>query len=253
MNLLLQIILYSAASGILALIGALILLGNTKLTKKFSIHLVSFATGTLLAIAFLNLLPEALETAAGESHDVFAWALAGLIAFFLFERIVLKLHFHFHEEDGTHKHPTPVLLLAGDAFHNFIDGAAIAAAFLVNSSLGIVIAIGVALHEVPQEIGDFSIMLHHGWKKSLVFWSNFAIALTAVLGAVMAYIAKSAIEPYLPYLLAFTAGSFIYIAAADLIPEITREKPLDKKSHTAILLLFGVFIVWLFSNFTHGH
>ena len=216
--------------------------------------MVSFAAGTLLAIAFLNLLPEALETANGEPYDIFAWTLAGLVVFFLFERIVLKLHFHFHEEDGSHKHPTPVLLLAGDAFHNFIDGAAIAAAFLVNPALGIVTAVGVALHEVPQEIGDFSIMLHHGWKRSWVFWSNLIIALTAVLGAIVAYLAKSAIEPYLPYLLAFTAGSFIYIAAADLIPEITREKPLDKKSHVAILLLLGIAVIWIFSRLVgHSH
>jgi len=249
MSLLAQIILYTALSGVLSLIGGLVLLGNAQWVKKFSIHFVSFAAGALLAVAFLDLLPEATELLPQGAEGIFVWTLSGIVAFFLIERIIVQLHSHYHEDDPKHAHPTPVLLMIGDAIHNFIDGIVIAAAFIASPPLGAITAIGVTMHELPQEIGDFSILLHHGWKKSSVFWMNLIISLTSIGGAVLAYVARDLIAPILPHLLAFTAGIFIYIAASDLLPEISKTKPSDKKSHIAALLLLGIVAVWAFGFF----
>ena len=252
MSLLFQIILYTALSGILSLVGGVFLLGNQRLVKKFSIHLVSFAAGTLLAVSFLDLLPEAVEHAGENLESIFIWALAGIVVFFLFERVIIQLHTHYYEHDDSHGHPTPVLLMVGDAFHNFIDGVVIATAFIANPALGAVTAIGVAIHELPQEIGDFSVLLHHGWSKISVFWINLAISLTSILGAILAYLARDFINPFLPHLLAFTAGIFIYIATSDLLPEIIKSKPSDKKSHITALLLLGILSIWILSEY-FGH
>ena len=222
------------------------MLGNAQWVKKFSIHFVSFAAGALLAVAFLDLLPEAAELLPQGTQGIFAWTLAGIVLFFLIERIIVQLHSHYHEDDSAHKHPTPMLLMIGDGFHNFIDGIVIAAAFIASPPLGAITAIGVTMHELPQEIGDFSVLLHHGWKKSSVFWMNLLISLTSIVGAVLAYAARDFIAPVLPHLLAFTAGIFIYIAASDLLPEISNSKPSDKKSHIAALLLLGIAAVWIF-------
>src|SRR3989338_792992 len=249
MSLLFQIILYTALSGILSLVGGVFLLGNQRLVKKFSIHLVSFAAGTLLAVSFLDLLPEAAEILGTNLQILFAWTLAGIVVFFLFERIVVQLHTHYHEDDSVHAHPAPVLLMVGDAFHNFIDGIVIATAFIANPTLGVITAVGVAVHELPQEIGDFSVLLHHGWKKASVLWVNLGISLTSVLGAVLAYALRDLIVPVLPHLLAFTAGIFIYIAAGDLLPEISKSKPSDKKSHITILLILGIATICVFRYF----
>jgi zinc and cadmium transporter len=257
MTLLTQIILYTAASGILSLAGGFILLGNTAWVKKFSIHFVSFAAGALLAISFLDLLPEAIEHGqeAGEIevHTILLAAFAGFIAFFLLEKLITQFHYHHHEHDEQHQHATPALLMIGDGFHNFIDGVAIAATFLVDPSLGLITAIGVAAHELPQEIGDFSILLHHGWSKSATLWANILISLTSVVGAIVAYSLRNSIEPYLPHLLAITAGIFIYIASADLLPEITSRTKKDKSWHVILLVFLGIAAVWIVSSLFGGH
>lgn len=250
MELFIYIFLFSLIGGVFSLIGGIILLTRENFVKGIFIHLISFAAGTLLGAAFLNLLPEAIE-AGVEGEQVFLWALGGFVAFFLIEGIFLK--FHHHEEHhvgegsdmvGEHHHlsSTPWMLLFGDAVHNFLDGIVIVAAFLVNIPLGIVTAFAVAAHEIPQEIGDFSVMLHSGWKKKKVLVLNVAAAFMTTVGAVGAFALRGVLEPITGFLLALTAGFFIYIAASDLIPELYRNGTAqrDKLSHVMILFLLGI-------------
>ncbi len=247
------IILFSVVSGVLSLLGGLILLINTNWVRKFSIHFVSFAAGALLAVAFLDVLPEALELTLGKREEILVATLAGILVFFAIERLIL-FQFHGHADDteagARHvSHATPILLNIGDAFHNFIDGVAIAAAFLVNAPLGILTALSVAAHEIPQEIGDFSVMLHHGWKKNRVLWLNILVSLTNVIGALAAYAARDFVKPILPQLLGFTAGIFIYIAASDLIPQLAYDRRADKPSHVFGFLFVGVLAVWFLGRY----
>ena len=244
MHLLLIILFFSVVSGVLSLIGGVALLARVHWVNKFSIHFVSFAVGALLAPAFLDLLPEALEMGEGQTQNLLLVALGGIVGFFILESLILKFHPHHHEDDSEiHHHATPTLLLVGDTVHNFIDGAVLAAAFLVNVPLGVVTALAVAAHELPQEISDFSVMIHHGWARKKVFFANFYSSLANVAGALVVFLARGKLEPFLPQLLAVTAGIFIYIAAADLIPEISHEHRRDKSSHVVGLLLLGILAV----------
>ncbi|MDP3740847.1 MAG: ZIP family metal transporter [bacterium] len=244
MSLFLLIIIFSIISGVLSMIGGVVLLGRAEWVKKFSIHFISFAAGTLLATAFLDLLPEALEM-HGEAKPILMATLLGIVSFFIIEKLIYRFHAHYYEDENQHNHAAPVLLSIGDAVHNFADGVIVAAAFLINVPLGIVTALAVAAHELPQEITDFSVMLHHGWSRVKVFWTNFGISLTNVLGAIAAYVARDALENKLPYIIAFAAGIFIYIAGTDLFPEITPERSRDKISHILFLVFLGIVVVWV--------
>ena len=248
MPLLAQILIFSVLSGVLSLIGGVALLGKRDWVNKFSIHFVSFAVGALLSVAFLDLLPEAIE-ASENIEGLFAIVLGGMVAFFIIEGVVLKFHPHHHEDTQDHHHATPILMNIGDGIHNFVDGVAIAVAFLAGHELGILTALAVAAHELPQEISDFSIMLHHGWPKRKVFRVNFIVSLTNVAGATMAYLARDFITPVLPYILALTAGIFIYIASADLLPEISHGKQSDKTLHVISLMILGIVSVWALSRY----
>lgn len=246
MPLLFNILLATFLSGTASLMGGIILLGKPQWVKKFSIHFVSFTTGALLAAAFFDLLPEAFNISPsfrGPLNAVFF----GIVLFFIFEMVILKFHTHHYEDTADHHHSTPIILCIGDAFHNAIDGIVIATTFLADFRLGLVTSLAVAAHELPQEIGDFSIMLHHGWARSRVLWINILISLTSIIGALAAYRLRSLIEPYLAFLLAFTAGSFIYIAASDLIPEISAHRKNDSPVHIILLLLIGAAAVWGFT------
>jgi zinc and cadmium transporter len=245
MPLLLQIVLYTLLSGVLSLIGGVILLGRAGMVKKFSHWFVSFAAGALLSLAFLDLLPEALDVYKGSDvQGLLLWVLVGIVIFFLFERVVWHVHGHYSEDPDKHAHPAPIMLMVGDAAHNFLDGVAIATTFIANPALGALTAVGVALHELPQEIGDFSVLLHHGWTKSRTLWMNLLISLVSIAGAILAYFFRNSIETFLPQLLAITAGSFIYISASDLIPELTQGSNNRSKLPVSILLIAGILAVY---------
>lgn len=256
-----KIIIGSLVGGLFSLIGGLVLLRNVTWVKKFSVHFISFAVGAMLAAALLDLLPEALEFAedAGmaEPHALFRFVLLGLLGFFVLERVILKFHPHHHEhidhDEAEQHHPAPTLLLIGDTIHNFIDGALIAITFIANPALGVLTTIAVAAHEIPQEIGDFSVMLSHGWAKRKVLWANIISSLASVVGATLAFLAQDLIAPVLPQALALTAGIFIYIAGSDLIPDIAHEKNRDKLSHVIALLLLGVIAVGGLGMYLEGH
>jgi len=204
--------------------------------------LVSFAAGTLLGAAFLDLLPEALEGGFKESVPVFI--LLGMLSFFILEKF---LYWHHHHAGHEHEevHGFTYLNIVGDAIHNFLDGAVIAISFMNNTALGIITTIAIIAHEIPQEIADFSILIYGGFSKAKALVYNFLTALTAVIGALAAYFYSGAIENSTIFLTSFAVGGFVYIASTDLIPEIHKEKDLKKSLVQLVLLALGIFFIWL--------
>lgn len=244
-------IFFSLLGGLGSLLGGVFLLDRLAAMKNLVVHLVSFAAGALLAAAFADILPEAIEHGPGDPSNILFATLIGFTLFFLLEGAFLW--FHHHEgyrdlEDNPCDHPerhaeTPVLLTIGDSVHNFIDGIAIGAAFLVDVPTGIVTSIAVAAHEIPHEMGDFAVMLHAGWPKRKVLLSNILSALLAVIGTALTLVFHDAIEPYVGYLLGLTAGFFLYIGASDLVPEIYRTSRRDKLTHVALLFTLGIALI----------
>ena len=246
MSTLANILLFTFLGSIGALIGGLILLSKEKFALKISHFLASFAAGVLLGAAFFDLLPEAAHGGEELGINVFSWALIGIVVFFLIERSIHWFHHHeeFHEHKKESKSTIPLIII-GDTVHNFVDGIVIAATFMISAPLGIVTALSVAAHEIPQEIGDFGLLLHKGLNRKKIILVNVLSASVAILGALLTYSLGNVLEPYLPILLALTAGFFIYIASSDLIPEIHYEKRKGFALIESILLLVGVLVIWI--------
>lgn len=221
----------------ISIIGILFLVLRKKLLDKILLLLVSFASGSLLGGAFLHLIPEALSP---YDESVFIVILVGILVFFLLEKSLWK---HCHEKECP-VHPFAYLNLFGDGIHNFIDGMIIAASFLVSIPLGTATTIAVISHEIPQEIGDFGILVYGGLSKNKALFYNFLTAITAIAGATFTYAFYEFI-PKMAYLLAFAAGSFIYIATTDLIPEMRKERKLTVSFAQFILLSAGIILMWL--------
>lgn len=241
-----NILLFTFLGSIGALVGGLILLSKEKFALKISHFLASFAAGVLLGAAFFDLLPEAAHEGEELGINVFSWALIGIVIFFLIERSIHWFHHHeeFHEHKKESKSTIPLIII-GDTVHNFVDGIVIAATFMISAPLGIVTALSVAAHEIPQEIGDFGLLLHKGLNRKKIILVNVLSASVAILGALLTYSLGNVLEPYLPILLALTAGFFIYIASSDLIPEIHYEKRKGFALIESILLLVGVLVIWI--------
>lgn len=212
-----------------------------KFALKISHFLASFAAGILLGTAFFDLLPEAVHEGGEKGIDVFFWALFGIVSFFLLERFIHWFHHHeeFHDSEKDSKSTLP-LIVFGDTMHNFIDGVIIAATFMVNVPLGIATSISVFAHEIPQEIGDFGLMLHKGLKPKKIILVNILSAAVSITGAIITYFLGNILVGYIPALLALTAGFFIYIASSDLIPEIHHEKRKGFALIESMLLIAGV-------------
>ncbi len=226
------ILLATLAVSVLSLIGAASFLLRGKTLKKIIPALVALAAGSLLGGSFFHLIPEAYEN---DFPAIGITIVSGFLLFFLIERY---LHWHHHEEKCVHDHSLGYLVLFGDALHNLIDGMIIAAAFLVDIPFGITTTLIVMAHEIPQEIGDLGILLHSGFSKRKALLMNFLTALTAIIGAVVAYFFSSGSELFAQILIPLAAGGFIYIAASDLIPEMHRE-------NNHVLLSFLFFILGL--------
>lgn len=249
MSTLSYILLFTLIGSLLSLLGGIILLSRKKFALKISHFLASFAAGVLLGTAFLDLLPEAIhhaEEIGFVENAIFLWVLAGIIIFFFIERFIHWFHHHdeYHEYEKGHKSTVPLIII-GDTVHNFIDGVVIAATFMVNIPLGIVTTIAVATHEIPQEIGDFGLLLHKGLARKKIIWINILSAAAAFVGALAIYFLGESVEQYLPIFLAVTAGFFIYIASSDLIPEIHHEKRRGFAFMESLLLLLGILTVYL--------
>ncbi|MBI4078768.1 MAG: ZIP family metal transporter [Candidatus Levybacteria bacterium] len=254
------ILLFTFIGSIGALIGGILLLSREKFALKISHFLASFAAGVLLGTAFFDLLPEALHEAASnaaigeEGIDVFFWTLFGIIIFFLTERFIHWFHHHedFHDHKMESKSTLP-LIIFGDAMHNFIDGVVIAATFMASVPLGVVTALAVFAHEIPQEIGDFGLMLHKGLRKKKIILVNVLSAAVSFIGAIATYLLGGIVEGYVPVFLAITAGFFIYIASSDLIPEIHHEKRRGFAIIESFLLVVGIAVIWVtVSLIEHG-
>jgi zinc and cadmium transporter len=219
--------IYAAAVG-LSVLGSLgglltastfLLLGD-HLRVRLVPWLISYAVGTLLGVALLALLPEALERIP--PVPALSTLLAGVLAFFLLEKLVLWRHCHDTHECEIHTSSAASLVIIGDAFHTFVDGAVIAAAVITSVPLGITTALAVATHEIPQEVGDVAILLRAGFSRLRAFTLNLLAGLGGILGAVAMLLASQSIPNLMPYVLSFAAGNFLYIAMSDLIPDLHR-------------------------------
>ncbi|MBU1037281.1 ZIP family metal transporter [Patescibacteria group bacterium] len=238
MSILLWIIGSTFVMSLIAWAGLITLYLKEELLKKVILPLVALSAGALLGGAFLHLLPEAIEE-VGLRLDIFLWLLLGFSLFFLLENFI-QWH-HCHKIPSEHKKPVTYLILIADGIHNFIGGLAIGAAFIANIKLGIVTWLVSAAHEVPQELGDFGILIHGGWKKQKALLFNFFSALTIIAGGLVAYFLATKIN--ITFLLAFAAGNFIYIASSDLIPEIKHKDNFKKSLIHFITFIFGILLI----------
>ncbi len=241
-----MLIAFALVGSIFSLIGGIYLLFDKKGGRFLQRISVPFAAGALLAASFFDLIPEALHE-SGES--IVSWILVGLLTFFLMERFLRWFHHHHEEgEDNVNKY----LIIFGDSIHNFLDGLAIGAAFLVNPAVGIVTTIAIAAHEIPQEIGDFGLLLSKGMKRRSVLMVNAFSALMTVVAAVVMYALGGSLDLPLGTILAITAGFFIYIAASDIIPTIHKKTDIKLANLEALVLLLAVLLVWSATTGVHS-
>jgi zinc and cadmium transporter len=247
------IVVFTALSGFLSALAASVFLAlGAQRRAAILPHLVSFATGALLGAAFLGLLPHALDQMGDDgAHAIGLALLLGILTFFLLEKFVLWRHCHddpceMHSPSHAARDAASArLILAGDAFHNVLDGVLVAAAFMTDTRLGIVTALAVCAHEIPQEVGDLAILLHGGFSRGRALALNLLTSLTSVVGGVVAYFALAEALHLLPYALAFAASSFIYVAVADLIPGLHRRVDLRAGLEQVLFIGLGVAVVWV--------
>src|SRR5262245_16425568 len=224
-------------------------------------HLVSFATGTLLGASLLALLPQAVETApAGSAHGIGIALAAGIGAFFILEKLVLWRHSHSEEyaDHGAHHHhhdhrdkASAFLVLVGDSIHNALDGVIIAAAFLSDTKLGIVTSVAIMAHEIPQEVGDFAVLLNSGMSRGRALFWNLATTLTSMIGGTIAYFALGSSLSILPYAIAVAAACFIYVAVADLIPGLHRRVSPKESVAQVVLITAGLVVIAIAEAHAH--
>ena len=230
---------------LISLVGIFTLAIKDNLLHKILFCLIGFSAGALIGSAFLHILPECLEN--NKSTTVFSYLILGIIIFFIMERF---LHWrHCHEEGVCKTHAFTYLTLVGDGFHNFIDGMVIAASFVVSFQLGAVTTLAIILHEIPQELSDFAILVYGGFTKKKALLFNFASALTAMVGALAGYFINDYIQGFSNFILPLTAGGFIYIATSDLIPELHKENDLKRSMAAFSAFLLGIIFMALAKKF----
>lgn len=244
-----QVIFFSLLGGVISLIGGALLLANKKRATKLTEYATPFAAGALLAAAFTDLLTEA--THEGDAEIALRFTLIGILVFFLLERFLRWFHHHHEEEDSKKSNPEIPLIIIGDTLHNFIDGIAIAAGFLVSPATGIVVTLAVAAHEIPQEIGDFGLLLSKGMKRSKVLLVNFFSALATTVAAVIFFQLGSSYEIPLDIVLGLVAGFFIYIAVSDIIPSIHKKEESVIAGPQTFFLILGVVAVSVATIYLH--
>ncbi len=247
MNLLLYILVFNFIGSVISLLGGVLLLLRRKNIHKISHYLSSFAAGTLLGTVFFDLLPEAIEDAEKSKVGlsfVFIFVLIGILSFFILERFLHWFHHHGFEEDEIKGKPIVPLITIGDTIHNFVDGITIAATFMVSIPVGIITTFAVGAHEIPQEIGDFGVMLRQGLSKSRVLLLNILSAFASFLGALLAYYFGSHVEGLSLIFISIASGFFLYIALSDLIPEIHHENKKGLALYETLWLFSGVVVIY---------
>jgi zinc and cadmium transporter len=265
MSVLTWIILASVLGALLSIGLAALLTLNARSSTWISI-LVSYAIGALLGAAFLNALPEALELSS-EPRQLTLMMLCGILVFFILEKLLIWRHCHLGEcevhEAAAEIAPIPVnhdygrsgmMIVLGDTFHNFVDGILIAAAFMADIQLGIVTAIAITAHEIPQETGDFIILLNSGFSRARALWFNLLSGVATVLGGVLAYFMLNQLDHLIAPILALAAASMTYVAMADLIPSLHKRPEIGATIQQVILIVLGIGTVWLVgAYFGHDH
>ena len=242
------------AGGFLSLLFAFLFFKNSN--SNIVTNMVSLSVGTMLGAVFLEILPHALEQST-DSHDTMFIVLIGLLVFFTLEKLLIWRHCHgdnceTHSHDAQLKHnKSGSLLLIGDLSHNFIDGILIASAFIYEFQLGLVTALAIYAHQIPQEMGNISIFVHKGLKKSKAILLNVIANISMTTGAVITYILIDSAGEILPVLLAFTASNLIYVAVSDLIPGLHKRTEIKESSMQIAMILVGVIIVYIFHLFLH--
>ena len=275
MSTLLLIVIFTAVGGILSVLAAGIFLWlPDRLRQQVLPHGISFAIGALLTGAFCGLIPHAFEDVApDEISSLSATILAGILGFFMLEKLLVWRHCHSHaceahgeeshdDHDHDHHHHQAqqhdhgrrvagMFIILGDSIHNFVDGVLIGAAFLTDVQLGIVTSLAVAAHEIPQEVGDFAILLHSGYERGKALFYNILASLTTVIGGMLAYFSLGDLHHILPYFLTLAASSFIYIAVADLIPSLHRKTDIKTSLEQIGFILAGVVLILVMQGIAH--
>ncbi len=226
---------------LIALVGSVVFFMTEATFQKVLLPLVALSAGTLIGGAFLHMIPEGLEAFKGGTELFFLCLLAGFLAFFALEQII---HWHHCRNAGAScKKPLGHLILIGDGLHNFIGGLAVAGTFLIDIRLGIATLLAAAAHEIPQEMGDFAVLLHAGWSRKSALLFNMLSGLTFLIGGLVAYGASQTLD--ISFLVPFAAGNFIYIGASDLIPEVNKHKDLNEniKNFLAVTLGLGLMMI----------
>ncbi len=236
------ILLITTVGSLVSLIGSFFLSRKKTWPKKFLLQMTAFSSGILLATSLLHLAPEAAESLSIQT--VFTTIFISIVVFFVLERLVLWHHHHEDTHDCCGPRPSAWFVTFGDTLHNFLDGVLITGAYLVDPRLGLITAFAVAAHEIPQEIADFSIMVAGGMKRKQALLLNTVSAFAAVVGAVSAYYFINSIEWLIPYVVAFSAGMFLYVALSDLIPELHSHDLGEKQKWNQLALFFvGVSVI----------
>jgi zinc and cadmium transporter len=253
---LISILLATTIAGVLSITAAAVF--SFTLLSRMVERMVSLSVGIMLSTSLLHALPEAFESKA-DPHSLFATLLGGLLAIFLLEKLAVLRHSHHHEGDGhhhAHGHDkreagkSGWMILIGDGMHNFTDGILIAAAFLANPELGIVTGLAIVAHEIPQEIGDFIVLLNAGFSRLRAYVFNLLCSLMAIVGGLLGYFTLDRASNLIPYVLVFASSGFIYIAVSDLMPQMQRRATVRESIPQVLLIGLGVLIV-LFLTAAH--
>ncbi len=235
-------LLASLTVSLISLIGAAALLINDKLLKSLIFLLIAFAAGSLIGGAFLEILPEAMEHTQNVTQ-LYLFVILGYVLFFILEKY---LHWHHHHDEECEKHVFTYLNLVGDGIHNFCDGLIIGAVFLTDVRVGIATTLAIILHEIPQELGDFMVLIYGGFSKGKALFFNFLSASVAIVGTLVGYFFAHTISGFSVGLLPIAAGGFIYIASCDLIPELRKETDPKKSVLITIAFILGIALMyWL--------
>lgn len=248
-----DLLFYSLIGGLFSLAGGFLVLWKSKIANQIITSLISFGAGAFLGAVFLDILPEALEQTS-EPHPILLATLIGFISFFILERFLMRYTKHFHPKSkhSDHTESLPFLIILGDSLHNFLDGIVIAIAFTANPILGLPTAFAIAAHEIPQEIGDFSILLKLKWNKKRIIAVNIFQSLLTIPGVLLGFYMGKLVEPHMPLFLGGAAGIFLYIAGSDLIPELHHQSGHKHFFRIVLPLIFSVLLIFLLIKLSHG-